>query len=286
MIPFLRVFVSLLVFAVLPAVAGKPLSVTHPGPPSLNDHRYDYQIELLKLALDKSGIAYQMQPSKVKMEQGRALLQLEKGRDIDVTWSMTSREREQKLLPIRIPIDKGLIGYRVFLVKYENLKKFSRVRTLDHLRRFEAGQGSHWPDTTILQANGLGVYGATAHETLFNMLAAGRFDYFPRSITEVWHELQAHPGQNFTVEPTLMLSYPAAAYYFVNKQNTELAQAIESGLRLAIQDGSFEQLFQAYYGEFIRKADLRHRRVIRLRNPLLPEATPLLQRHLWFRPLD
>ncbi|WP_158592146.1 substrate-binding periplasmic protein [Noviherbaspirillum sedimenti] len=282
----LRIFVSLLVFVALPTLASKPLSVIHPDRPSAIDARYDYQIKLLKLALEKSGIAYQMRPSKIKMEQGRTLLQLERGQDIDVVWSMTSREREQRLRPIRIPIDKGLIGYRVFLVKHEHLKKFAQVHTLDHLRRFEAGQGSHWPDTRILQANGLNVYGATVYENLFNMLEAERFDYFPRSITEVWDEIQAHPGRGFTIEPTILLSYPAAAYYFVNKENRELAQAIEAGLRQAIRDGSFDQLFNEYYGECVRKADLRQRKVIRLRNPLLPDETPLLQQQLWFRPLD
>lgn len=282
----LCVFFSFLMLAALPGHAAKPLSVIHPDRPSAKDARYDFQIRLLKLALDKSGVAYQMQPNKIKMEQGRSLLQLEKGEDIDVLWSMTSREREQKLRPIRIPIDKGLTGYRVFLVKQESLKKFAQVRTLDQLRRYEAGQGRHWPDTRILQANGLSVYGAAVYENLFNMLEAGRFDYFPRSITEVWDEIEAHPNRNLTIEPTILLTYPTAAYYFVNKDNMVLASAIESGLRRAIRDGSFDLLFDEYYGEFIRKADLRNRTEIQLRNPLLSEETPLLQRHLWFRRAD
>ncbi|QAU34951.1 hypothetical protein [Janthinobacterium sp. 17J80-10] len=279
----LCVFFSVLMLAALPAQAAKPLSVIHPDRPSAIDGRYDFQIRLLKLALDKSGVAYHMRPSNIKMEQGRSLLQLEKGADIDVLWSMTSREREQKLRPIRIPIDKGLTGYRVFLIKRENLQKFARVRTLDQLRHYEAGQGSHWPDTRILQANGLNVYGATVYENLFSMLDAARFDYFPRSITEVWDEIEAHPERSLVIEPTILLTYPAAAYYFVNKDNQALASAIETGLLRAIRDGSFDLLFDEYYGEFIRKADLRNRKVIRLQNPLLSEQTPFSQRHLWFR---
>lgn len=282
----LCVFFSLLMVAALPVQAAKPLSVVHPDRPSAIDARYDFQIRLLKMALDKSGVAYHMRPSSIKMEQGRSLLQLEKGEDIDVLWSMTSREREQKLRPIRIPIDRGLTGYRVFLIKQENLQKFSRVRTLEQLRRYEAGQGTHWPDTRILQANGLNVYGATAYENLFSMLDAKRFDYFPRSITEVWDEIEAHPGRNLVIEPTILLTYPTAAYYFVNKNNEALASAIESGLLRAIRDGSFDLLFDEYYGEFIRKADLRNRKVIRLQNPLLSEKTPFSQRHFWFHPPD
>ncbi len=276
-------FVGLLC-TVMTARADLPLRVIHPDRPSANDARYDYQIKLLRLALDKSGISYEMRPSLVKMEQGRSLLQLEQDRDIDVVWSMTSREREQKLLPVRIPIDKGLIGYRVFLVRKDRLDDFRRVRTIADLQHLQAGQVTHWPDTAILRGNGLDVYGAAAYESLFKMLEAGRFDYFPRSVTEVWDEIAAHPGQGFVVEQTLLMVYPAAAYYFVNRNNKPLADAIETGLRRAMRDGSFDRLFDSYYGKYVRKGNLAARKVIFLTNPLLPEETPLTQRHLWFDP--
>ncbi|MBS0307573.1 MAG: transporter substrate-binding domain-containing protein [Proteobacteria bacterium] len=281
---FFSIVFSALLFVALPTLAAQPLVVVHPDRPSVRDARYDFQISLLKLALDKSGVPYQMRPSKFGMEQGRMLTQLEKGLDVDVVWSMTSREREQHLLPIRIPIDKGLIGYRVFLVRPDKLAQFAQVHTLEQLRQFEAGQGSFWPDTEILRANDLLVYGATVYENLFSMLEAERFDYFPRSITEIWDELKARPDRNLVVEPSILLYYPAAAYFFVNKQNKVLARTIETGLRTAIRDGSFDQLFQTYYGEFIRKANLGNRTVIRLNNPLLPAETPLQQKQLWFQP--
>ncbi len=281
----LAVFIGLLVGIALPVMAGRPLVVIHPDRPALNNARYDYQIALLRLVLKKSGSVYEMRPSKLNMEQGRMLQQLEEGQDIDVAWSMTSRDRERRLRPIRLSIDKGLIGYRIFLVKQENVSKFAQVSTLVQLRAFDAGQGLHWPDTQIMKANGLNVYGASSHENLFKMLESGRFDYFPRSIKEVWDEVKAHPDMELVIEPSILLRYPAAEYFFVNKKNKVLADTLEKGLRIAIKDGSFDKLFTQYYGEYIRMAGIKNRKLIRLKNPLLPKQTQLY-RHITEPALD
>ncbi|UUZ49017.1 hypothetical protein LP420_00160 [Massilia sp. B-10] len=48
-----------------------------------------------------------------------------------------------------------------------------------------------------------------------------------------------------------------------------------------IADGSFEKLFQKFFGEQIRRAALKDRRVIDLVNPAAP-ALPLERKELWF----
>ncbi|HEX8957036.1 MAG TPA: hypothetical protein VF798_12210, partial [Burkholderiaceae bacterium] len=68
-----------------------PMRIVYPAPEVSSDSRGNYIIELLRLALDKSGAAYELVPYKFRMEQSRVLLQLEKGGDIDVAWSMTTR---------------------------------------------------------------------------------------------------------------------------------------------------------------------------------------------------
>ena len=47
---------------------------------------------------------------------------------------MTTREREERLQPIRIPIYKGLIGWRVNLLRQTDSQLLSHVRTLDDLK--------------------------------------------------------------------------------------------------------------------------------------------------------
>lgn len=269
------------------ALSGHSLAsmlVRYPQPESGTDTRSSYPLKLLQLALDKSGGQYRLVPSEVKMLQGRALLQLAQGSDIDVAWSMTSRERERELLPVRIPIDRGLIGWRIFLIREQDRARFAAIQTLAQLQGQTAGQGHDWPDTLILRANGLPTTGESKYEMLFAMLHSGQIQYFPRSIGEIDEELRMHPALNLMIEPHLALHYPAAQYYFVNKNNTALAKAIEQGLQRAMADGSFEQLFQAHHGNILRQANLAGRTVFQLNNPLLPAETPLQQKQWWYAP--
>jgi len=243
--------------------------------------RDTYPVKLLALALDKSGVDYNLAPFEVDMPQGRALLQMSRGQDINVLWTMTSIEREQQFLPIRIPIDKGLLGWRLFLISRENQEAFSNVKTLADLKLYSAGQGHDWPDTAILRANGLDVQVAARYDGLFKMLLARRFDYFPRSIMEIWAEQKRHALDGIVVEETVMLQYPTALYFFVNKDNKPLANTIEKGLNAAIKDGSFDMLFNHAYGDVMLRANIKARTRLKLTNPLLPAETPLGRKELW-----
>jgi hypothetical protein len=113
------------------------------------------------------------------------------------------------------------------------------------------------------------------------MLTGKRFDYFPRSMMEIWEE-QALNADTLEVEPRLALHYFYDAYFMVNRKNTRLAQDIQAGLEKAIADGSFDKLFQQYFGEWLRKAHLETRTVIELRNPLLTPGTPSNRPELWY----
>lgn len=247
------------------------------------DAGYEYPIALLDLALRKSGQAYRLQPHDTPMLQGRTLKQLAAGEDIRIAWSMTSIEREAELLPIRIPIDKGLLGWRVLLVHERTAPQFAEIHSLQALARFEAGQGNDWPDTEILRANQLPVQGVMGFNNLFAMLEKGRFDYFPRSIMEVWGEQKQHADQHLVVEKNILLHYPTAYYYFVNKHDTTLAQTVERGLRAALKDGSFDALFNKTFGNVVQRAKLPQRTRLELHNPLLPPQTPLDQKELWLQ---
>lgn len=271
-----RFLLALLLCTAVPAFA-QPLAVLYPA----QESGYDYPIKLLDLALRKSGIDYTLRSAGLPMLQGRALKQLAAGVDVNVAWSMTSNAREAELTPIRIPIDKGLLGWRIFLIDKKNAAKFARVKTLADLQSFEAGQGHDWPDTEILRANGLRVQGYPVFDSLFTMLQLGRFDYFPRSIMEIWGEQKAHPGMNLVVEQTVILHYPTAYYFFVNQKDTALARAIEKGLKAAIKDGSFDTLFNQTYGDVVERTRLQSRKRLQLTNPLLPAKTPLNQKELW-----
>jgi hypothetical protein len=274
----------LLLALCLVAVGSNALDIHYPRPEAEGDVRSDYPLHLLQMALAKSGADYQLKPSAMVMDQGRALVQLERGAgDIDVVWSSTSNEREARLLPIRIPIYKGLIGWRLALVKSDQQYMFAAVKSAKELRAYMALQGHDWPDTTILRNNGLPVLTDPSYLTLFKLLASGKQDlYFPRSVVEIWDEAAAHAKDGIVVEPYVVLHYPSASYYFVNRRQVGLAEAIRRGLERCIADGSFERAFNQRYGELIRRAQFDHRTVIELQNPDMPPQSPLNRRELWF----
>lgn len=272
--------VCLLLLAAGPVQAEK-FSVVYSREIPEADSRLDYPVRVLELALQKSGADFTIRSHPRPLPQGAALSRLATGAGINVVWSMTSKEREAQLHPIRIPIDKGLFGYRIAFVREQHKGIISGVKGIEDLRAFSAGQGHDWPDTNILQGNGLRVTTSTAYEGLFAMLQAGRFDYFPRSILEIWDETALASKQQLVVEDKVLLHYPTAVYFFVNKKDKALANTIEAGLQKAMADGSFDALFYERFGEVIKRANLRGRVAIALNNPLLPSATPLSRKALW-----
>jgi hypothetical protein len=274
----------LMVMAALaaPLLSSAEVVVRYPRPESHPDQRSRYPLRLLELALDRAYTTYRVEQHPVRMLQGRALLRLKSGDGIDVLSTMTSREREADYLPIRIPIDKGLIGWRLLLVNKHPATPLKALTSVRDLKGLTAGQGSDWPDTTILRANGLSVYGTSNYDALFSMLESERIDYFPRAVTEIWSELAMHEN-TLAVAPGVVLRYPTAVYFFVRKDNTRLAADITAGLEKMIADGSFEKLFQEYYGDMIRKSALKERRVLDLHNPLMPASLPLARKNLWYR---
>ncbi|WP_246615020.1 substrate-binding periplasmic protein [Agarivorans litoreus] len=277
----------LVIFVIaLAKVHAANIVVRHAQPESDNDKRQQYFVELLNLALSKTEAgfgAYQTQTCAVRMMQDRALQQLQRKRCIDVVWTMTSLERESKLLAVRIPLLKGLLGQRVLMIRREDLRRFRDIQQLSELAQMRAGQGMGWPDIEILEYNRLPVIEGKTYEGLFGMLERGRFDYFPRGISEVGAELKQHQREGFVAEPRILLSYPAPIYYFVNPENTVLAERLEQGLRLAIDDGSFEALFKKF--NYHKLADLMENRLVfKLRNPSLHPKTPIDEDKLWVLP--
>jgi hypothetical protein len=258
--------------------------VRYPAPETEADRRHDYPRELLALALSKTKTDYGVAYASTVMTQEREVLELAAGRNIDVSSIPSSPEREAKLLPIRIPVNKGLLGWRIGLVRRGEQSLLANVRSLGDLGKVRIAQGHDWPDTRILRESGVNVIAGSTYDGLFKMLIAARFDYFPRSIMEIWSERDANGGL-LEVEPRVALHYFYDAYFFVNKRNTALAEDIRQGLEAAIADGSFDKLFQAHWGERLRQARLAERIVIELPNPLLTPQTPKDRPELWYDPL-
>lgn len=260
-------------------------TITYPRPIDDSDARAQYPIALLKLALDKTGVNYELRPSDRILLTGKAMRQLRENREVNVVWSMTDSQREKELTPIRIPIAKGLIGLRVFVINQNKKAKFDDVLSLTDMRKLVPIQGEEWPDTKILQANGFNVFTVPEFREAYDMIKQGKGDFFPRSVMEVDAELEAEGRRNnFYLEPSMALYYPTAMYYFVSGSNKTLANLIETGLNRAMDDGSFDALFESTYAPILESLGVDERKIFTLENPLLPIETPLTNSALWYKP--
>ena len=93
----------------------------------------------LKLALEESGVDYELQinPSKVTNERIRSMM---REKIINIADFGTNPEFEKEWRSIYFPIDLGLNGWRIFLIHKYDRARFSKVKTLKDLQGLLAGQ--------------------------------------------------------------------------------------------------------------------------------------------------
>ncbi len=290
---FLAIVITLMSFT-LPCFAAKQITVYYPRPESNTDNRYVYHTELLKIALEKTirkwGPA-KIAPSRNVMNELRMKEKLIKGESgIDILFRPTSIEDERLLTPIRIPLDKGLLGYRIFLIHKKKQPRFKSIASIEELKLLHVGQGRDWNDVKIYKHNDFNVITASKYENLFKMLLKGRFDYFARGVEEAPPEFDARsekmPGLH--VEESIVLYYPFPRYMWVanNAKGKMLHARITEGLEIMIKDGSFDRTFYKYKRNAIERAKLVKRKMFTIDNPFLPVTTPLDRPELWYKPLD
>ncbi|WP_417816146.1 hypothetical protein [Thalassospira alkalitolerans] len=264
----------------------QPLNVIYPLRVEAEKGPHDFILATLKLVLDKSEIPYKMRPTSIPMQQTRAMERLKDGKDVTIYWAGTSPEFETEFLPIRIPIMRGLLGYRLMIIRKDRQKIFDTIMTLSQLAPLHAGQGLGWADIEILKNAGLSVT-AAPYEHVFKLINAGRLDYFPRGITEAFPEIREFGPENpdITVEENLVLVYPFAMFFFVNKDNPELANAVTLGFQKAYEDGSFLALFarHPHIRAIIDQAHLSQRTRIDIANPFLTTATKEIPARYWYQ---
>lgn len=270
----------LLICLYLPVTTAAVWKITYPKQPIEDSIHVKYTIELLKLALEKTGVRFEINPTDEITLQSKAFNLLSNNRSINIVWSMTNEQREADFLPIRVPIFKGLIGWRVLLVEPNMLPKLER----SNLREHSVVQGMDWPDTKILQANGFNVVNATNYDEAFMIMHRSQAGMFPRSVIEVIAEMaDDNLRRDLMIEPNYVLQYPAAMYFFVNKRDKILARLLEQGFAKAIADGTFDALFNATYLPVLEELKVSQRTLVKLTNPLLPLETPLFEEHLWYQ---
>lgn len=215
--------------------------------------------------------------------QGRAFSVLANYSGLDIITAAPSLSREQSTYAIPIPINRGLLGVRICLLQKGNTNKFQRIETLQDIidNKIVFGQGEHWPDTQILQANGLRVVTSPLHANLHEMLRAGRFDCFPRAISELDDELELYGSKGIDVESSFAIVYKLPLFFWFNSENNALIERVHSGLLKSVADRSYHEINRHSFEAVLKKYNIESRNIIYLNNPNESELVKSTVRELW-----
>ncbi len=257
-------------------------------PLSVKDNRYKYPEILLKKILDVTadnyGIAH-IQHAKLEMKRDRIFINLIEGTKIHVMAEAPKPGWESQLIPVRIPIRKGIQGFRTFLILKKNQIMLSKIKTIEEFKKIPTGSGQQWSTTRVLTENGFNVVTGVDYEGLFKMLMKDRFITFGRGINETSVEYAQRKNiyPDLAIEQNLLLYIPLPTYYFVTPKKPELAERIEKGLITLIDNGTFDVFFNQHFGEIIKNANLSKRKIFKISNPNLSSLTPLNIKKYWYQ---
>ena len=263
----------------------------HHPPESALDVRYHYHWEILRTALDKTTKKwgpYRMTASAFMTERRQAFELRNATGKLTVMYLGTTPDFERNLIPIRIPVDRNLGGYCIFLIRKGEQPRFDAVRSLADLRKFRYGLGLGWLDVDILRHSGFRVVTGSSYEGLFEMLVQKRFDVFLRGAVEVLDEYDARKKAlpDLAIEEHLVFYYPLPMYFWFSKtaEGKRLAARAEEGMRMMIADGTYDRIFDRYQRGKIERLRLKERTIYRIDNPNLGAETPFKDKRLWFDP--
>ena len=254
-------------------------------PKSEHDPRQEYVIELLAKILNYGGEKTTTIKYTDHVHSRERLKQLlMEGRKVDIQATATRLDWEQDLLPIRIPVYKGLLGYRVLLIHKQHQSKFNDITDINQLKQLTGVLGTQWSITPVWKAHGFKTVTNVDYESLFKIIHFERADYFPRGVNEVTQEFknfQPH-YMNLAIEKQLGLYLPLPMYYFVTPKKPELAKRLNDNFEKIIADGSFDEFFLQQFQPIINQLGIPNRQTFFINNPNLTPETPLQRKELWY----
>lgn len=268
-------------------------TLTYHGPESKFDVRYAFHWKILKKALEVTTPEYgpiELKQGLFMTEERQLELMKSNSPSLQVMIREDSEILETLLEPVRLPIDRNLIGYRLFLINKKSQKQFNKIKTLDDFKSLSIVQGAGWGDIQILKQAGFNVKTEVYYDDLFKLTAYGRYDGFPRGLNEVGSEFDKYSPllPDLAIENNLLLFYPLPTYFWFQRSSHGrlLAQRVEKGMHKLVKTGDYEKLFNSHYLPELKKLDLAGRHLIKIPNPVTPANQSSLEPFWHFNPLN
>ena len=252
------------------------------------DRVYAYHADLLQMVLKKTEEEYG--PCKlIVIETNKPLnrihLYIDGGQLFDTVDSTVNPSRDQKLLPIRFPIYRGFMGYRVMIIRQGDQARFNGINSLETMRSITIGAGMNWYDRKLVQQQNIPTVTGDDLGALYRMLPVGRFDAILRGVHEVKIDELRVKASGHSLESNVVLAYPLPVNFYVRKSHHLLAERLRSGLEKGIADGSFQTFFYQHplIKETLKRVQLEKRKFLYLCNPTLSRDSPLEKPKYWYK---
>ncbi len=241
------------------------------------ESRQQYEREVLEAVLKATNTSHgnwklQENLTDYPLAADEASVFRSKGFDIFGTVAGNIKLTNEKKILIPLPLMKGLLGYRVLIIRAADKEKFAAIKSAQQLQQLRMGIPSTWADAELFRRNGYKVEEKGSFDDLFSRLENNEFDYVTfgaNEVTGVFNERAAKSGK-LMVESSLLVFYPFPLVFYVNPDNKALAGRVTHGLQIIIGNGELDQIFKRYFAADLKAVDLPARTMIRLNNPILP----------------
>ncbi|MBR9728780.1 hypothetical protein ACFOD0_09910 [Shewanella intestini] len=243
-------------------------------PSSNNDARYNYTHDLLTLVMEQTAEQYgaaDIHNAPIAMTRNRTLAELKSGKLINVMPQVSSKEWDQQLLAVNIPIRKGIQGFRVFIIRSSDSNLLPSISNLQQLKSIPTGAMHSWSAYQIMKYNGFKMVNGANYDGLFHMLIKQRFDTFSRGINEVYQEIDSREQQypQLMIDESTLVYMPLPTVFYVSPNAPKLAERIEKGLMSIMENGIFDDFFYQHFCPILIKSKLSQRQLFELENPML-----------------
>jgi hypothetical protein len=258
-----------------------------------NEPHLQHALALVRAALQAAGMEARFVDAPASNER-RNLQMIASGQThMDMMPATPARLRmveEGKLRMIAVPLDRGLLGYRINLLLASQREKLAQVRTVSDLAQFSIGQSEGWMDVEIYRAAGVPTKEIKrwSHGEFAEQMEAGFLDLFPLGLEETLNYFLPHFQKQYpqlSLDPYLLVHYPWFRFVWVSPHSDAdaLYAALQRGFDSLVDNGSFVRIWSQHRrappDEFFDK-----RRIIDIKNPFYDQTlVPERYRHLLFR---
>ncbi len=197
----------------------------------------------------------------------------EYGHDLFVTIAGNRKMAYERKIVVYKPILNGLLGYRTLIIREEDRVKFGRISRDEELKELQVGIPDSWSDAEFFRYNGFNVVERGTYDDMFERLHNHECDFTAlgaNEIEKVFAE-KADEVKGLVTVDHLLIYYPLPLLFYVNPDSPELAERIEKGMRVISENDTMDSIFFNHNRDVLENLNLSRRKIIRLKNPILPE---------------